>query len=113
VLLHYWQIIWKELRIPLMAQDDKADMYRQIAHQTGAKPAKTLALMGALTMIEKIGIRAFRSLMEEQSGNRSWQRMKKEIDSLSFSNKEKFSALANIGKAIEAFQPLKLRKFEV
>jgi hypothetical protein len=38
---------------------------------------------------------------------------RKEIDSLSFSNKEKFSALANIGKAIEAFQPLKLRKFEV
>jgi hypothetical protein len=51
--------------------------------------------------------------MEEQAGSRSWKRMKKKIDSLRFSNNEKFIALANIGKAIEAFQPLKLREFDV
>jgi hypothetical protein len=77
------------------------------------KSAKTLALFGALVMIGKIGIRTFRSLMEEQAGSRSWKRMKKKIDSLRFSNNEKFIVLANIGKAIEAFQPLKLREFDV
>ena len=37
----------------------------------------------------------------------------KELDSLKLSNKAKFTALANIGKALDMFEPLKLKGYEI
>ena len=108
ILQHYWQIIWQDLKIPLMANDDLADTYKQIQNQTGYKPAKIMQLIGAIKMVQDLGVRGARSLIEEQVDARTWQRIKKDIDGLQLSNKSEFTALANIGKAIDKFQPLKL-----
>lgn len=113
VLQYYWQEIWQDLKIPLMANDDIADTYRQIQSQTGYKPAKTMQLFGAIKMVQELGIRGARSLIEENADVKTWQRLKKDIDSLQLSNKTKFTALANIGKAIDKFEPLKLADYEI
>lgn len=113
VLQHYWQQIWQDLKIPLMANDDIADMCRQIAQQKGYKPAKIMQVAGALIIAEKTSIRELRAIIEEHADTRTWQRIKKDMDSIQLSNKQKFTALANIGKAIDVFQPLKLKDYEV
>lgn len=113
VLQHYWRTIWQDLKIPLMANDDTADAYRQIQSQTGYKPAKIMQLIGAIKMVQDLGVRGARSLIEEQADARTWQRIKKDIDGLQLSNKQKFTALANIGNAIDEFEPLKLVDYEI
>ncbi len=113
VLQYYWQEIWNDLKIPLMANDDIADTYRQIQSQRGYKPAKTMQLFGAIKMVQELGVRGARSLIEENSDVRTWQRLKKDIDALQLSNKSKFTALANIGKAIDKFEPLKLADYDI
>jgi len=113
VLQHYWQTIWQDLKIPLMANDDTADTYRQIQSQTGYNPAKIMQLIGAVKMVQDLGVRGARSLIEEQADARTWQRIKKDIDGLQLSNKQKFTALANIGSAIDKFEPLKLKDYEI
>jgi hypothetical protein len=113
VLQHYWHEIWKDLKIPLMASEDTVDIYNQVAASGNYKPAKILQLVGAIVIIQSIGVRGLRNLMESSATNRTWQRLKKEIDGLHFTNQKKFSAIANIGQHIEEFEPLKLVDYEI
>ena len=96
-----------------MANDDVADTFRQIQSHTGYKTAKTLQLFGAIKLVQDLGIRGARAVIEESADVKTWQRLKKDINTLELSNKSKFSALANIGKAIDKFEPLKLKDYEI
>ncbi len=113
VLNHYWQSIWDDLKIPLMASDNIEDLYTQIASAKKQKPAKILQLVATITIVQKIGIRGLRVLMEGSINDRTWQRMHKDLKDLKLDNQAKFSAFKNIGKYIDTFTPLKLADYEI
>lgn len=66
-----------------------------------------------MAIVQKIGIRGLRVLMENSINDRTWQRMQKDLKGLQLDNQAKFSALRNIGRCIDGFVPLKLKDYEI
>ena len=70
-------------------------------------------MYGAITLIRDLGIRNARNIIEENADSKTWQRLKKDINEIKLSNKNKFCALSNIGNSIDKFEPLKLSDYEI
>lgn len=71
------------------------------------KPLKALQVLGGLKLIESIGMRGFRVLLEKTS-DRTWQRLKKSLASYPKENKQKGISIFCLRDSLVEFLPVKL-----
>lgn len=70
------------------------------------KPAKILQILGAKALIDSVGLSGIRSLFNSCS-DRTWQRMKKELGSLSLTANQKNQAMVKMNESLKKFEPLR------
>lgn len=70
------------------------------------KPAKILQILGAKALIDSVGLSGIRSLFNSCS-DRTWQRMKKNLEKLSSLQNQKIHCLGKMEKVLSEFSPLK------
>ena len=113
LLLHFWCIISKDIPTLALSQFKPEDTYHALLTETEgmAKPAKLLQQIGALAVIQNVGMRGLQSLVTSHSNARTWQRLKKELENLSLTANMKYAAISNVQRCLEAFKPLKIEEY--
>lgn len=113
MLLHFWRTINQDMPILALSNFKPEDIYHAILQESKgkAKPAKLLQLVGALAMVQNVGIRGLYSLVSTHCNDRTWQRMKKELEKLDLLCRMKYSAAVNVQRCLEAFEPLKIESY--
>lgn len=114
-ILHYF---WKECTqdMPLLAfsafkPEDIVQAMISESHGK-AKPAKLLQNLGCLMLLNSIGVRGAKVLLEQHGTSRTWQRIKKELERLDAITNSKYSAMRHVETALAHFEPLKLNAFQ-
>lgn len=114
VLNHYWQDILDNLNFIRFATSQPIDLAETIIKYNGKINLKTaLSNFGALTLINSVGSRRFRQLVNEKYSDRTWQRLKKELKGLRSSPESKYQPFLTITKELDEFKPLKLADFDI
>lgn len=110
MLLHFWSIINKDIPLLALSQFKAEDIYYALMRESKskAKPAKLLQQIGALAVIQNVGIRGLHSLVSSHSNDRTWQRMKKELEKGDLSCRMKYAAITNVQRCLDGFEPLKI-----
>lgn len=113
MLLHFWQKISQDMPMLALSQFKPEDIYHALLMEAKgkAKPAKLLQQIGALAIIQNVGIRGLHSLASSHSNDRTWQRMKKELEKTDLSCRMKYAAISNVQRCLEAFKPLKIKEY--
>jgi hypothetical protein len=113
MLLHFWHIISQDMPMLALSQFRPEDIYHAMKVETKGKgkPAKLLQQIGALAVIQNVGMRGLHSLVSSHSNDRTWQRMKKELEKTDLSCRMKYAAVANVRRCLEGFEPLKLSDY--
>ena len=114
VLNLYWQDILDNLILIKFATSQPIDLAETIIKNNGNINLKTaLCDFGALTLINSVGSRRFRQLINEKYSDRTWQRLKKNLKGLQCSPEGKYQPFLTITKALDEFKPLKLADFDI
>lgn len=109
VLKHYWNELTVDMPLLALSQFKPEDIIQgMLASSNGSKkPAVMLKNLGALMLINSIGIRGAKALMEKQATPKTWQRIKKELEGLDISANTKYAAVSNVQSSLNRFEPLK------
>jgi hypothetical protein len=110
MLLHFWHKISQDMPMLALSHFQPEDIYHALLTETKgkAKPAKLLQQIGALAIIQNVGMRGLHSLISSHSNDRTWQRMKKELEKTNLSCRMKYAAALNVQRCLETFKPLKI-----
>lgn len=110
MLLHFWRTISKDMPTLALSQFKPEDIYYALTKEGKgkAKPAKLLQQIGALAVIQNVGMRGLHSLVSSHSNDRTWQRMRRELEKTDISSKMKYAAVTNVQRCLESFEPLKM-----
>lgn len=110
LLLHFWKTISEDMPVLALSHFKPEDVYYALMREAEgkAKPAKLLQQIGALAVINNVGMRGLHSLVSCHSNTRTWQRMKKEIEATDLSSRMKYTAVSNVQRCLEQFEPLKI-----
>lgn len=113
MLLHFWRTISQDMPTLALSQFKPEDIYHAMRMETKgkAKPAKLLQQIGALVLIQNVGLRGLHSLISSHSNDRTWQRMKKELEKTDLSCRMKYAAVTNVQRCLEAFEPLRIEEY--
>lgn len=113
MLLHFWHKINQNMPTLALSQFKPEDIYYALLTETKgkAKPAKLLQQIGALAIIQNVGMRGLHSLVTSNSNDRTWQRMKKELEQTDISCRMKYAAISNVQRCLETFKPLKIEEY--
>ena len=107
-LLHYTKIIldnWMPVNKPEITPEE---LYSEIYRNNSFKPNKILQMMGALYIINSIGYLGLRNFMEGYS-NRTWYRLKSELEKIDLKNNYNLILLTDIIDKIDKFETTKLK----
>jgi len=115
ILLHFWETATKDMPILALCQFKPEDiMVTMLAEsKTSIKPAKLLQKLGALVLVQSIGIRGLKALLSDCCNARTLQRIIKELSNLDITANMKYAAIRHVGKAISEAIPLRLEQFTV
>ncbi len=58
-------------------------------------------------------LRGLYSLVTSNSNDRTWQRMRRELEKTDISSKMKFAAVTNVQRCLESFEPLKMEQYAI
>ena len=111
VLLLFWSDIRNQTLLLGQVQAQRPeDLLAVLAGGATApiRPGQLLQRLGRVVLVGSIGFRGARAAIGRHCGARSWQRYKKELKSLSMTRPVGFSALHEVGTALEAFAPLRM-----
>ena len=113
MLLHFWHKISQDMPMLALSHFKPEDIYHALLTETkgNAKPAKLLQQIGALAIIQNVGMRGLHSLISSHSNDRTWQRMKKELEKTDVSCRMKYAAALNVQRCLETFKPLKIEEY--
>ncbi len=115
ILLHFWDMISEKLYISAISENDPEKVLEYLLNnpEKNLTPAKALQISGALAVINKIGVRGMRAILEKQPQNkRTAQRIIKELRETEIAHNQSFRAITNIESCLKEFQPLRLKDFQ-
>jgi hypothetical protein len=114
ILNLYWQDILGNLSFIRFATREPIDMMEAIIKNNGNINLKTaLRDFGALTLLNSVGARRFRQLVNEKYSDRTWQRLKNDLKGLKSCPEGKYQPFLTITKVLDEFNPLKLVDFDI
>jgi hypothetical protein len=111
VLLLFWADIRSQTLLLDQVQAQRPeDLLAVLAEgATGPiRPGWLLQRLGCVVLVGSIGFRGAGAALGRHCGVRSWQRYKKALKSPPMARPVGFSALHEVGKALEAFSPLRM-----
>lgn len=100
VLLHFWDFVERELKVVNLTRERSENLFQQLV-LSGVKPNKALQIVGAMAVIESVGIRGLKSLMT-QASYKTWQRIQKEIKNYPSGN-SRIQLISLIRKSLAKF----------
>lgn len=107
VLLYYFDMIFDEWFINVNKLIKPEDIFTEINKTTNFKNSKILQLIGAMYIIESIGVKGIRNLLNNQS-DRSWYNLKSEIKKIGFNAINKTDMFKKFYSDLNKFNKLKL-----
>lgn len=113
ILLHFWQPVADDMPMLALSQFKPEDMLvAMVAESSGAiKPGKLLQKLGWLALAQSAGMRSAKGLLQKHSNPRTWQRLKRELESLGLTSRMGYTATKQVGRCLEAFEPLKIEDY--
>lgn len=112
VLLHFWNLIERELNVVSLTRQKPENLFQQLITHAGIKPTKALQIIGALSLINSVGMRGLNSMMGK-SGQRIWTRLKKELQYYATPNDFGIKVASQIREALVNFHPIFLETAEI
>ncbi len=115
ILLHFWNSISENLYVSALSENEPEIILDVLLNGSAKKltPAKALQISGALAVINKVGVRGFRAVIEKNTSSRTWQRIVKELRETQIESNIRFKAIVNVEIALNEFRPLKLKDYVV
>lgn len=99
ILLHFWNQVKSDLYLASISEKKREIVLEKLLETL--KPAKALQIIGGLTMINELGIRGLRALIEKHTTSRTWQRIAKEITETKIEPSQRFKAITNIEQGLK------------
>jgi len=112
VISHYWQEILSGLDLIRFSTVQPVDLLEGIIKSNKLNLKTALSYFGALTLINDIGARKFRQVVNDSYSDRTWQRLKKQLNGLQSPPEGKYKPFATISEVIDRFEPLKMKDLE-
>jgi hypothetical protein len=115
VLLLFWSEIRKQTVIlgQIEAQRPEDVLAALAASAAGtARAGRLLQQLGYLILVGSVGFRGAHAVLGRHCSARSWLRYKKELKSIPVECPTGFSALQEVGAALDAFRPLRMEDFQ-
>ncbi len=115
ILLHFWDMISEKLYISAISENEPEKVLEYLLNnpEQNLKPSKALQVAGALAIINRIGVRGLRAILEKnQKTKRTAQKIIKELRETEISYNQSFRAVANVEKCLKEFVPLRLRDYQ-
>lgn len=109
VISHYWQEILDNLDLIRFSTVQPVDLLEGIIKSNKLNLKTALSYFGALTLINDIGARKFRQVVNDSYSDRTWQRLKKQLKGLQSPSEGKYKPFATISEVIDRFEPLKMK----
>lgn len=116
VLRYFWSDLDKGLNVFAMNIRKPIDLLVGIKKQNASmSPQKMLQLLGAIVLIQDVGIRHTRDVLGLVRTKRHvWTRLKKELLAVNnLTEGENYKSISCVTKALEAFIPLKLSDYNI
>lgn len=107
VLLHFWNLIERELNVVSLTRQKPEKLFQQLVTYAGMKPTKALQIIGALSLINSVGIRGLNSMIGK-SVQRAWARIKKEIENYPLTQVLNIEICKQIRQSLIDFIPVRL-----
>ena len=115
VLLLFWSEIRKQTVLLGQIQQQRPEELLATIAETALGPVRPgwlLQQLGCLALVSSVGFRGARASLGRYCSPRSWQRFKKELKSLPMACPTSFSALPEVGSALDVFSPLHMEVFK-
>lgn len=114
ILCHFWQRSTQDSPLLAFTNFKPEDIVQAISTESKGKvkPAKILQQLGGLMLVNSIGLRGAKVLLEKHCNSRTWQRIKKELEGLDTPTNMKYSAMRHVETALADFAPLKLKAYQ-
>lgn len=114
ILTLYWSEILENLSFLEFSSSEPIDLIEAIIKNNDKTQLKTaLSHFGALTLINSVGSRRLRQLINERYSDRTWQRLKRNLKEINLSPINKYKPIQAMSRALSEFQPLKLKDFDL
>ncbi len=115
LLRQFWDMIKQDMPLLALSHFKPEDVYYALAMEKKGKvkPAKLLQQVGAMALIQSVGMRGLHSLVSSHANDRTWQRMRKELEKTDLSSRMKYAAVTNVQRCLEQFEPLKINNYAV
>lgn len=107
ILLYYWQHFTSRLIYFLFDETKPEDIFKALLSNKNNKTHKSLKYTAILMLINSIGFRQFRNLLENNASNRTWQTINKELKSIKINKQFKYLVLKNISDQLTKFDLIK------
>lgn len=108
VLLHFWDnYVQKSITITLLSKENTAELFYKIKN-IEKKDNKILQVLGALTIINQIGLRGFKNMVSSQS----FYRIKQQIDEIKLDDNYLYEVLKRVKIDLTGMESLKLGEYK-
>lgn len=107
ILLYHFDAIFDEWFIGVDKQIKPEDYFIQINKAANYKNSKILQLIGAIYIIESIGSKGLRNLLDNQS-DRSWYNLKSDLDNIDFKSVNKTDMFKKVYADLNKFNKLEM-----
>ena len=113
LLRQFWDKIRPDMPMLALSQFKPEDIYHAMKVETKGKtkPAKLLQQVGAMALIQSVGMRGLHSLVSNHANDRTWQRMRKGLEKTDLSSRMKYAAATNVQRCLEQFEPLMIKDY--
>lgn len=106
VLLHFWNLIEQELNILSFTRERPENLFRQLT-QSGMKQSKVLQTIGAMAIVESVGMRGLKSFFTK-TGSRVWRQLQKEIENYPIGQSLNIEICKQIRQSLIDFPPIQM-----
>lgn len=115
IIMHFWKEIEKSSYIFSINADKPSELLKSIINSNpGISNTKALKLLSVISLVQEIGFRNTRNLLDtNHKNNKFWYNTKKELEEIKLPMNEKYNPITEISKSIKEFEPLKLRYYHL
>lgn len=111
VLTYYFDLIWENWFVETDTRLKPVDLFLDIESKFNCGYSKILKLLGAMYIIDSVGMLGLRSLMNKNY-DRSWYRLKKEIEQIDINSISSKNIFQCIMKQLNNYKPLRFSDYD-
>jgi len=108
ILVYFWSLIRKNMYLACVAQEQPENILDQLLRSK--KPKKALEMIGALCVINNIGVRGLGNLITSYYSTSNWYSIRKNLKEADYEVNNRLESVRIFDEGLDDFKPIKITK---